>query len=233
MGNILVISDTQFPFQHKDMFKFLSKVKEKYEPSSVVHIGDLFDFHSLSDYPTDPDAKGPKDEFHDAMKCAKKLYKMFPKAVILTSNHDVRLFKRFAKAGIPRMFWPSYDEVFQTPKGWEWKDRHDEDGITFVHGHQIHAGGGNVMQNAMRKYMKNIVFGHFHTRFGIDYHSNEDSLMFGMCVGALIDHKLYAFQYQRAQVRKPIIGTGIIINGKPHLIPMYLKKNGRWDGEVH
>ena len=47
-GNVLVISDMHLPFQHKDTFRFLQALKDKYKPSTVVCIGDECDKHSLS-----------------------------------------------------------------------------------------------------------------------------------------------------------------------------------------
>jgi hypothetical protein len=37
---VLVISDTQYPFAHRDHLDFLKAVADKYPPTSVVHIGD-------------------------------------------------------------------------------------------------------------------------------------------------------------------------------------------------
>lgn len=228
---VLVISDTQFPFQHPDMFKFLAHVKKKYKPTRVVHIGDVFDFHALSDYPTDPDADGVGQEFEEAMHLKRKLEKMFPKMDILTSNHDVRFFKRLAKAGIPRRFWPSYEELFECGKGWKFHDRLTIDGVNYVHGHNIVGAGQNAPQAAIKTYMKSTVFGHFHTKFGIDYYANQNDLFFGMAVGCLVDHKAYAFQYSHAAVRKPLLGVGLVLNGLPILEPMLLNTSGRWVGK--
>jgi hypothetical protein len=227
---VLVISDTQFPFQHKDTFKFLAYLKKKYQPTRVVHIGDLFDFHALSDYPTDCDADSVGVEFEKAMVQKEKLEKLFPKMEILESNHDVRFFKRLQKAGIPRRFWPTYSELFECVDGWSFKDKIVIDDVVYIHGHQVGAGGGNLQQNAIKAFMRNTVFGHFHTRFGIDYFANQDALLFGMAVGSLIDHELYAFHYQRSSVKKPIIGTGVVIYGQPILEPMVLDNKGRWVG---
>jgi hypothetical protein len=210
------------------MFEFLTHLKKKYKPTRVVHIGDLFDFHALSDYPTDPDAEGVATEFDNAMVQKRKLEKLFPKMEILTSNHDVRFFKRLTRAGIPRRFWPSYEQLFECQKGWTFSDRVEIDDVIYIHGHQIHAGGGNIQQNAIKAHMKNIVFGHFHTRLGVDYFANQDNLYFGMAVGCLIDHTEYAFHYQSASVRKPLVGTGLVIEGLPVVEPMMLDKNGRW-----
>ena len=230
MTRVLVISDTQFPFHHKDIFSFLEHIRDTYKPDQVVHIGDLVDFHALSDYPTDPDADSVGLEFEKAQVQIGRLASMFPEVTVLESNHDERFYKRLMKAGIPRRFWPSYEKLFETPPGWSWKPHIKIDDIVYIHGHQVPSSGGNVMQNAMKKYMRSIVFGHFHTRFGIDYYANEDSLMFGMCVGSLIDHKQYAFNYQSAEIRKPLIGIGLVDDGIPFLIPMHLNSKGAWRG---
>jgi len=225
---ILVISDTQAPFHHKDTLAFLKHLKAKYKPDEVVHIGDLFDFCALSDYLSDPDGLSAGHELKEAQKFSRELAKIFPKMKILESNHDIRFYKRAFKAGIPRAMMRSYNEVFDAPPSWEWVSSYEVNNMIFVHGHQVHAGGGNVPQNAIRKYMKNVILGHFHTRFGIDYYANQNDLFFGMCVGSLIDHHSYAFQYQASEVRKPLIGTGVIVNGKPILEPMVLDTKGRW-----
>jgi hypothetical protein len=158
------------------------------------------------------------------------LEKMFPKLDILTSNHDVRFFKRLARAGIPRRFWPTYEELFECKKGWKFHDSLEIDGVMYVHGHQIHGGGGNIQQNGIKAFMKSVVFGHYHTRLGIDYLANQDNLFFGMACGCLIDHKEYAFQYQRASVRKPLVGVGLVLEGLPVIEPMLLDADGRWVG---
>lgn len=231
MANVLIIPDTQYPFHHKDSFKFLAHLKDKYPIDKVIHIGDLFDFHALSDYPTDPDSDSVGGEFTKALKHTKKLYELFPEATLLESNHDARFHKRLAKAGIPTRFWPKFKDIFEFPDGWEFKNKEVVDDVVYVHGHQIRANGGNVQQNAMRNYMRSVVFGHFHTRFGIDYHANEDMIIFGMSVGCLIDHTTYAFAYQRQSTRKPLLGAGLVFDGIPMLIPMTLNKSGRWVGK--
>ena len=227
---VLVISDTQFPFQHPDMFKFLAHLKKKYKPTRVIHIGDMFDFHALSDYPTELDADSVGQEFDQAMRQKRKLEKLFPKMEILTSNHDVRFFKRLKRAGIPRRFWPSYEELFECVPGWSFHERVLIDDVIYVHGHTVPASGGNVMQNAIKRYSGNIVMGHHHTRLGLDYYANEDHLFFGMCVGCLIDHKVYAFEYQASAVSKPLVGTGVVINGIPYIKHMVLDRRGRLIG---
>jgi hypothetical protein len=49
-----------------------------------------------------------------------------------------------------------------------------------------------------------------------------------MIVGCLIDDKSLAFSYNKLQMKRPIIGCGIILDGQPKLLPMILDKNGDW-----
>jgi len=228
MARVLVISDTQAPFVHRDALKFLEHLKQTYKPTHVVHIGDLFDLHALGQWDHDPDGFGAGHEVKEALKWTKELYKLFPKAYLLTSNHDVRAYNKAFKAGIPKAFLRDYNEWMHLPKCWQVVDHLELDNVVYIHGHQVQSGGGNVQQNAIKKYMQSVVFGHFHTQFGIDYYANSNSLLFGMAVGSLIDHKTYAFRYQAAERRKPIIGTGLVIDGIPRLEPMLLTKSGRW-----
>jgi hypothetical protein len=50
--------------------------------------------------------------------------------------------------------------------------------------------------------------------------------------GCLIDRKALAFAYDKLNLNRPIIGTSIIIDSKPELIPMILNKAGRWIGKL-
>ena len=76
------------------------------------------------------------------------------------------------------------------------------------------------------------VQGHYHTSFKIDYWSNPNELLWGMQVGCLINMKSLAFEYNKLQKSRPVIGTGVIIDGLPILIPMVLDKNGRWNRKI-
>jgi hypothetical protein len=53
-----------------------------------------------------------------------------------------------------------------------------------------------------------------------------------MQVGCLINMKSLAFEYNKLQKSRPVIGTGVIIDGLPILIPMVLDKKGRWNRKI-
>ena len=61
---VLIISDCHFPFAHKDWYGFLSKLKKKYKPTTIIHIVDKADMHSINvSHVIDPDLPSPKDEY--------------------------------------------------------------------------------------------------------------------------------------------------------------------------
>ena len=78
----------------------------------------------------------------------------------------------------------------------------------------------------------NVVQFHFHTEFRVDYIGNPNSLIWSLQSGCLIDRKALAFAYDKLNLNRPIIGTSMIIDSKPVLIPMTLDRSGKWTGKL-
>lgn len=224
--NVLVISDSHAPFQHKDLLPFLRTVAKKYKTDEVVHIGDEADFAAISSFDQDPDGYSAGDELKAALKELKKLYKAFPKVKVCTSNHTARPFKRAFHHGIPKVFLRSYSEFLEAPKGWQWAGSWEIDGVRYQHGEGF-SGQAGALKAAMAN-MQSTVIGHIHAFAGIQYNANPQHLIFGMNVGCLIDKDAYAFSYGKLLVSKPIISCAVVLNGFPILIPMKLTGSGRW-----
>lgn len=226
---VLVISDLQVPFQHKDAYAFLEEVKFQYEPTRVVCIGDEIDFHALSDYDPDPDGFSAGHELQRAIDNLAPLYKLFPVVKSCISNHTLRPFRRAYKCGIPRALMRNYGEFLQAPKGWQWANYWIIDGVRYEHGHELGGGyGKTTTANAALKNGRSTVFGHFHANAGIHFTSTPEDLVFGFNVGCLIDFKSYAFAYAKGAKSRPILGCGIVDEGVPTFVPMLLNTKGRW-----
>lgn len=225
---VLAISDMQFPFAHRDVFLFLKWVKAKYKPTQVVCMGDEADFHSISNYTSDPDGMSPGHEYTRMLEDMHKLYKIFPKAKACTSNHTARGFRKAFEAGIPSAFLKGYKELLEAPKGWVWADRWEIDGIIYEHGEGFSGRNGAV--NCAEKNGKPTVIGHLHSHAGIQYSASEATLLYGFNTGCLIDRHAYAFRYGKHMRHKPILGVGIITKGVPQFIPLLLNSKGRWIG---
>lgn len=229
--SILVISDMHIPFQHPDSFEFLKAIKKEYRPDKVVCIGDEVDKHAMSFHDSDPDLPSAGDELKQAIKHLQPLYKLFPEVDLVDSNHGSMVYRKGKHHGIPRKYLRGYGEILEAPKGWKWY--HDltltcSDGQDVYFHHGLKRNGLHVAKELACNYVQ----GHFHNNFEINYSSSPERLIWNMTVGCLIDDASLAFHYNKTTLGRPIIGCGAIINGQPVLLPMILKKGGRWTGEL-
>ena len=230
-SSVLVISDLHAPWQHPDALDFLKAIKKKIKPDFVLNVGDECDAHALSFHDTDSDLMSAGDELIATKKKLHELEKIFPKMTLLHSNHSSLIYRRALKHGMPRAYLKHYNEFLEVGKGWKWVDDINfriSDGSEVFATHGISADG---LKLAMQ-YGKNIVQGHFHSKFNIQYFSNPDNLIWSMSCGCLTKQSSLAFQYARNFRMRFVIGTGAIIDGHPKLFAMQMDKHGRWTGEI-
>jgi hypothetical protein len=216
---------------HPDAHKFLAAVKAKYKPTRVIFSGDEVDYHAISFHDSDPDLYSAGHELEAAIKQLQPLYKLFPKAEILESNHGSLVFRKAIANGMPREVFKSPGEILKAPKGWTW---HFDLTTTLPTGFQCyfhHSKGANVKKNSQAMGMS-FCQGHHHESFDIQYWGNPNALLFGMTVGCLVDPHSLALAYNKNNLRRPVLGVGIIIEGIPQLIPMILGKNRKWVGKL-
>lgn len=230
-SRILCISDQHMPYQHPDMFRFLAAIKKKYKPTFIVNGGDETDAHALSFHDSDADLPAAGDELVKAIESIRLLEKMFPSMIILDSNHGSLAVRRFKHHGIPMKFLATNQQIYGVSNKWEWVN---DLTITLPNGKPVyfcHGMSKNGLKLATQRGT-NVVQFHYHTEFRIDYAGNPESLLWSLQSGCLIDRKSLAFAYDKLNLNRPIIGTSMIIDSKPILIPMELLKNGRWSGKL-
>jgi hypothetical protein len=228
---ILCISDLHFPYAHKDSIEFLKAVKRKYKPDKIVCIGDEIDQHGLSYHESNPDLDSSGPELAKAKSQIRPLFKLFPEVDLLSSNHGDMVYRKAKTAGIPRYCVKSYGEILDAPKGWKW---HIDLTLKMSDGRQVffHHGKSACILKASQAMSMCMVQGHYHEKFDIRYWGNPTGLYWGMQIGCSIDDKSMAFAYNKTNLKRPIIGHGIIIDGQPHLLPMVMNKRGRWNKVV-
>jgi hypothetical protein len=231
MKKILVISDQHMPFEHPDTFSFLAAIKRRYKPDRIINIGDEVDNNDISFHDSDKDLPSAGDELKLAMKKLKRLEQLFPIMTIVDSNHGSLAIRRFKHHGIPMKYLASNHQIYGVGKGWQWVN---DINLTLPNGtncYFVHGIAKNGKQLAAQRGT-NVVQGHYHTEFRIDYISNPNNLLWSMQVGCLIDKKSLAFTYDKLNLQRPIIGVGMVINSQPLLLPMILNKKGRWVGKL-
>jgi len=228
---ILVISDLHCPYEHPDTVAFLKAVKKKYKPTRVILSGDEVDYHAISFHDSDPDLDSSGPELHKARFSLKPIYKLFPVAEVLESNHGSLVIRKAVANGMSREFFKSPGEILGAPKGWSW---HFEIMATLPNGSECyfhHSKGVNSKKNSQAMGCS-FVQGHHHEEFSIQYWGNPNALLFGMTVGCLVDNKSLALAYNKNNLKRPVIGLGVIIDSIPQLVPMVLGRDGRWVGKL-
>lgn len=220
-SRILFLSDMHIPYHNKNLLPFLAGLKERYKPTRVICIGDELDHHATSFHDSDPDLYSAGDELQRALPVIKELEKMFPEVDLVDSNHSSMIYRKSKHHGIPRSYIKSYNEVMQVGEGWKW---HHDLTIELPNGESVyihHGKSGDGLKLSQTSGLS-CVQGHFHEKFNISHWANSRGLYFSMQIGCLVDDKSYAFAYNNVNLKRPIIGTGLIIDGKPVLEPMVL-----------
>lgn len=229
---IICISDSHFPYHHKDTFRFLKAIRDEYDINVAAHVGDVNDNHYPSYHEKEPDCFGGREELVEARKACKRLEEIFPELLISEGNHDILPKRKANSAQVPLEWVSNPNQVYGLEGGWDWQPYHYipyGDNKKFLLTHSV---GVNTRTNATR-YSHSSVQGHHHSEFCISYQADTDTLRWSMSVGCLIDPHAPAFRYDKKRITsRPILGSGIIINETPILVPMILTKSGRWNGKL-
>jgi hypothetical protein len=226
-SRVLILSDIHFPYQHKDLFKFLQHLKDKYKPTRIICMGDETDGHALSFHDSDPDLPSAGDELRRALPFVQELYKMFPEMDILDSNHGSLVYRKAKHHGVPKHYIKSYNDVLGVGEGWKWSYDLTIDLPNGTKCYFHHGKSPDVVKLSQVMGMS-AVQGHYHSVFKVDYWANPNGLYFGMQTGCLVDRDAYAFAYENCNLKKPIIGTGLIIDSHPILEPLIMDSQGNW-----
>lgn len=233
--NILIISDSQFPYEHDDALAFCKAVQKKYKCDRIVHVGDLADFYNFSQYDKSPDAETTLQELTRLRETVAAWSKVFPSMEIVLGNHDRRIINRITGAGVPEMIISGQeilDRAMGTPKGWSWHDRihikHTYGDTYIIHGDER---GSAAIGGGLNKLGVSVVKGHHHSKAYVKYLSTPNELKYEMSVGCLIDDSKLPFSYNDKDILRPILSVGVLVDGYPQLEVMRLNKEGKWIGK--
>lgn len=236
-SRVLVIGDLHFPYHHPDVFGFLELIKSRYELNTdnpehlIISIGDEADGHGWSYHDKDPELASPGSEYRQARTCMKRLEKIFSKMKILESNHGSLHLRKQKSYGLPKGFFRDYNEAWDVGPDWEWKY---EFAIRMINGAlcYFHHGKASEVLKLSQSLGMSAVQGHFHEKMGAKYWKSPAGMFWAAQTGCLVDHKSLAMAYARNNLKDPLLGSLIIINGYPVSIPFILDKDHRWIGRL-
>jgi predicted phosphodiesterase len=208
---VLVISDTHFPEHNSKTFDFLSDLNRKYKPTRIVHIGDEIEWAALSFHDKDPRSLNACDEYAAALKCMKKLFKLFPNIDFCESNHGARHLRVAFKAGLPPSLLRTYREIWEAPEGARWHKQIVIDDVLYKHG-DPYSGRNAAFKNMSENFMS-LVQGHTHSHGGVGSYQTFRKKYFHLNVGCLINPSSHYFDYASKINGKPTLGSGVVIEG--------------------
>ena len=216
-----IISDTHYPFAHKNHLNFLYETFNKFQVNRVVHIGDLVDGSKWNFWSKNAEMPNGSKEAALAQKDIDKLFKMFPEGDLTLGNHDQLLSSQMMDHQIPKKFYKPFEDAWNFPKGWRTHEHIEIDNVLYIHG--TGKSGANASTALMTDYRQSVVSGHTHSAGGVSYRASYKDLTFGLNVGCLIDVDSMAYNYGKHFSKKPTLGCGIVIDGKAgFFIPMDL-----------
>jgi len=213
---VLVIGDLHLPAERSDYLDFCKGLRKKYRTNEVVFIGDVLDHHAISFHQKHPDADAAVAEYHRSMEKLKEWKKAFPSAKVCIGNHDERVYRLSANAGIPAMYLKDYKTIFNTPN-WEWEYEWVIDGVGYLHGTGANSGVSPAF-NAAKTRAQSTVSGHVHSTGSLCWLlGSNDNKIFGFNVPCGVDKHHILMYYGKNFLKKPVNGAGVIIDGHPYM----------------
>lgn len=237
---IVVISDTQMPYDDRKAIKALVRFIGDYQPDEVIHIGDLMDFPQPSRWTKDTRGEFEGSIFQDVEQAKQRLLGPIREVYdgpfgVHEGNHDLR----------PREYLERHSPALAGTDHFNIENLLDFDGFGIellpefntiatgwitTHGHRgkisLSPIAGNTALRAARNFGESIVMGHTHRQgilsFTTGYDGIAKKVVTGMEVGHLMNQKLAA--YLKGGTGNWQLGFGLVtIDGqsvKPELIPI-------------
>ena len=216
---VLALGDTHFPFHHKKALDWAYRLADKFQPTHVVQLGDLFDQFAFSRYPKVLKLN-PEKELELARTAAEKMWSHFKgvPSFQLMGNHDDRVFKKALSVApeLAALVGQSLRTLYSFSGVRTIHDGREElilGGVAFQHGHRSRLGDH-------AKYNRcSTVVGHSHTG-GCVYLRDAKRVFWELNVGFLGDVASPAFGYvAQKRFHTTTLGVGLVDDLGPRFVP--------------
>lgn len=218
MKTVLTISDLHLPYEHPDALEFILELHKYYKPDIIISMGDILDQYFFTRFAKDPLSMSYQEELGLVREKIQHWYEAFPNLLICLGNHDVRYLKRGLEMNLPSDLFKDVNDIYGVPDTWQWAPGWVIDGVRYFHGEPY--SGIGAARNMLIDRPMNQVHGHLHTRAGTTYRRTGDEAFWVLSTGCLIDLESVAFAYEAKNRERPIIGTGVIVDGIPIFEPL-------------
>lgn len=236
--NMFCAACMQAPFHHLDILNFFARLKAEKNPEFIVLGGDILDMLFAKPKYKGPDDMSSKEEVEKGIDFIAELARMFPRAIILTSNHlEDRLHEMRRNGSVPEVFLRQWRDVYGVPDGWKIVDYLIAGRWMFEHGHAIGKGSKTAIREETVRRLKRfnvggltVVRAHRHTLAGQITPSEWESQTFCRAIhymGCGMDEKQVGYN------RAGLWNTALIIkDGGVFPYPMEVGMDGKWTGRI-
>ena len=221
--NTIIIPDLQLPFVKKGFLEFCMGVRDRYNCTQAVNIGDVGDQNQLSSFLNNVNGFSAGEEADEVVKEVERWHKEFPYSYVCIGNHDFRYYKAALRAGLPVQYLKTFNEVLGTPTwnwGWSFIQYGDLGPILYTHGKKT---GKFAHRQTAEAEGSSVVMGHTHYYAGVEWIQTRFKRFFALAVGCGIDYERYAFEYGYDRTLKPQLGCGVVLEHgtRPMFIPYW------------
>lgn len=215
MSTVLAFSCPHAPCMRRGFVQFLQGVRKRWKPDRIVCLGDAADWHAISYHERNPNCPSAAFEFKYARRQVWEIRDGLRVDDWLIGNHDALTERQATTAGLPAEVLKSFSDLWEVP--WRTIERHSElliDGVVYMHGEGPHGAGGLASINRAKQRFRSVVMGHWHHEGGVMWHVNDEFRVFGLSVGCGLDRTKLQVAYGRPIPRKPMLGCGVVVDGK-------------------
>jgi len=212
-----IIGDSHEPVSRVGYLDFCTDTFQEYHCDTIVHVGDVVDWHGISFHARQPECPGVKDEFQLAYDCVQKWKKRFPVLKWCIGNHDERPARLARTVNIPEFMLKPYNEIWDVPE-WEYDFEFIIDDVLYKHG--TGTSGVHPAWNLMNKSKMSVVMGHCHSRAGVKWSVNPRARFFAVDTGCGVDDRTFQFAYGRHYAERSVLSCAVIDDGQPISIAM-------------
>jgi predicted phosphodiesterase len=166
LDKLLLVPDCHVPFHDDRAWKLMMKVARQFKPDTVVHLGDLADFYSVSAHSKNPERGGLlEQELIEVKKKRAELDRLKPKRkVFVEGNHEQRLIRYLQDKAPELNGLISLDSLLKlSENGWEHVPyrSHIKIGKLYLT-HDVGSGGKYSTARAMETFQHSVAIGHHH-----------------------------------------------------------------------
>lgn len=203
---VLVIWDLHEPYCKDWYLEFCKETYDELKCDTVIFIGDIADFESLSYHEKNTTCESPEQEVIKVRRALQRRYNTFPNAYVMLGNHDILPSRKAKTAWIPQSLLKTRNDIFEVWNGWKFRKEIIIDWVLYRHW-----DSGTAYKRCILEWMS-VVQWHLHTEAGIQFIKNRTTTIFWMQVGTWIDRDNPTFQYAESLPKLQFLSCWVVLS---------------------